>query len=94
MIGAIVLPVSLTMAAYVLYLRGTTFTTITLLGLAAAVCIVIDDVIIDIDAARRITGRRRRRGGAVRASVSAVRGPLVFATLAMLLATVPFVFLG
>ena len=38
LIGAIVLPVSLTMAAYVLYLQGTTFTTITLLGLAAAVC--------------------------------------------------------
>ena len=38
LIGAIVLPVSLTTAAYVLYLQGTTFTTITLLGLAAAVC--------------------------------------------------------
>src|SRR6266542_4930626 len=49
LIGAIVLPVSLTMAAYVLYLQGTTFTTITLLGLAAAVCIVVDDVITDIN---------------------------------------------
>src|ERR1044071_3801762 len=52
LIGAVVLPVSLTTAAFVLYLQGTTFTTITLLGLAAAVAIVIDDVITDINAAR------------------------------------------
>src|SRR6185437_8646232 len=48
LIGAILLPVSLTTAAFVLYLQGTTFTTITLLGLAAAVAIVVDDVITDI----------------------------------------------
>jgi len=91
LIGAIVLPVSLTMAAYVLYLMGTTFTTITLLGLAAAACIVVDDVITDINAARGITAEGE---APVRAAFSAVRGPLVFATLAMLLGTVPFLFLG
>jgi Cu/Ag efflux pump CusA len=91
LIGAIVLPVSLTMAAYVLYLQGTTFTTITLLGLAAAVCIVVDDVITDINAARGITAEGE---APVRAAFSAVRGPLVFATLALLLGTVPFLFLG
>jgi Cu/Ag efflux pump CusA len=91
LIGAIVLPVSLTMAAYVLYLQDTTFTTITLLGLAAAVAIVIDDVITDINAGRGLTGEGE---APVRAAFSAVRGPLVFATLAMLLGTVPFLFLG
>jgi multidrug efflux pump subunit AcrB len=91
LIGAIVLPVSLTMAAYVLYLQGTTFTTITLLGLAAAVCIVVDDVITDINTASRITAEGE---APVRAAFSAVRGPLVFATLALLLGTVPFLFLG
>jgi Cu/Ag efflux pump CusA len=103
LIGAIVLPVSLTTAAFVLYLQGTTFTTITLLGLAAAVCIVVDDVITDINAACGITaggaegvdGTEGDDGHApVRAAFSAVRGPLVFATLAMLLGTVPFLFLG
>ena len=94
LIGAIVLPVSLTMAAYVLYLQGTTFTTITLLGLAAAVCIVVDDVITDINAARGITAEGVEGEAPVRAAFSAVRGPLVFATLAMLLGTVPFLFLG
>ena len=91
LIGAIVLPVSLTTAAYALYLQGATFTTITLLGLAAAVCIVVDDVITDINAARGITAEGE---APVRAAFSAVRGPLVFATLAMLLGTVPFLFLG
>jgi multidrug efflux pump subunit AcrB len=91
LIGAVVLPVSLTTAAYVLYLQGTTFTTITLLGLAAAVCIVVDDVITDINAARGITAEGE---APVRAAFSAVRGPLVFATLATLLGTVPFLFLG
>jgi Cu/Ag efflux pump CusA len=95
--GAIVLPVSLTTAAFVLYLQGTTFTTITLLGLAAAVCIVVDDVITDINAARGLAaeGAEGAEGEApVRAAFAAVRGPLVFATLAMLLGTVPFLFLG
>src|SRR5262252_4789216 len=60
LIGLITVPVALTLAAYILYLRGTTFTTITLLGLAAAVCIVIDDVVTDVDAARRGIGDQRR----------------------------------
>ena len=52
-VALVVVPVSLTVAAYVLYLLGTTFTTITLLGLAAVVGLVIDDVVTDIDAVRR-----------------------------------------
>jgi Cu/Ag efflux pump CusA len=87
LIGAVVLPVTLTTAAYVLYLQGTTFTTITLLGLAAAVCILVDDVITDI-------GAVRADAGDIKAAFAAVRGPLVFATLATLLGTVPFLFLG
>src|ERR1700748_1705534 len=82
---------SLNTAAVVLYLQATPFTTITLLGLAAAVCIVVDDVITDINAAYGITAEGE---APVRAAFSAVRGPLVFATLAMLLGTVPFLFLG
>ena len=100
LIGAVVVPVALVLAAYVLYLRGTTFTTITLLGLAAAVCVVIDDVITDIDAVRRRIAQRGVANGAepsnvtIRAAFAAVHGPLVFAVLAILLATLPFLFLG
>jgi Cu/Ag efflux pump CusA len=103
LIGLITVPVSLTLAAYVLYLRGATFTTITLLGLAAAVCVLIDDVIVDTDAARRRIADQRgvaadgTEPGSVTtmtAAFAAVRGPLVFATLAILLATLPFLVLG
>ena len=87
LIGLITVPVSLMLAAYVLYLRGTTFTSITLLGLAAAVCVVIDDVITDVDATE--TG-----DAAITAAFAAVRGSLVFATLAILLATLPFLVMG
>ncbi len=100
LIGAVVVPVTLVLAAYVLYLRGTTFTTITLLGLAAAVCLVIDDVVTDVDAVRRRIAQRATAGGAepvnatIGAAFAAVRGPLVFAVLAILLATLPFLFLA
>src|SRR5262249_55437041 len=92
--------VTLLLAAYVLYLRGSTLTTITLLGLAAAVCVVIDDVVTDVDAVRRRIARRATAGGAepvgatIRAAFASVRGPLVFAVPAILPATLPFLFLG
>src|SRR5215468_4004001 len=100
LIGAVVVPMALVLAAYVLYLRGTTFTTITLLGLAAAVGVIIDDVITDVDAVRRRLGPRATADGAepagatIRAAFASVLGPLVFAVLAILLATLPFLFLG
>jgi Cu/Ag efflux pump CusA len=92
----VVVPVSLTVAALVLYLQGTTFTSITLLGLAAAVGLVIDDVVADIDSVRRRLARSGERESAratLLAAFSASRGPLVFATLAILLALLPFLFL-
>jgi len=93
----VVLPVSLTLAALVLYLQGTTFTSITLLGLAAAVGLVIDDVVADIDAVRRRLagsgGERESARATLLAAFSASRGPLVFATLAVLLVLLPFLFL-
>jgi len=103
LVSVIVVPVSLVAAAYILYLRGATFTTFTLLGLAAAVGVVIDDVVTDIEAVRRRTTRRGGGDGGrarepveatVHAAFTAVRGPLVFATLAILLATLPFLVMG
>jgi len=105
LVALIVVPVSLAAAAFVLYLSGATFTTITLLGLAAAVGLVIDDVIADLDAVhRRLASVRRRLASqdgkpepardTILAAFMAARGPLMFATLAILLATLPFLFLG
>src|SRR5262249_19680199 len=99
-IGAVVVPVTLVLAAYVLYLPGSTFTKITLLGLAAAVWGVIHDGVTHLDAPRGRIAERPTAGGAepvnatIRAASAAVRGPLVFAVLAILLATLPFLFLG
>jgi Cu/Ag efflux pump CusA len=119
-IAMIVVPVSLLAAAFVLDVRGATFSAITLLGLAAAVGLVIDDVVTDMDAVRRRVARRRGAeqepvnttmlalGGttprkppaaeqaprAILAAFTTSRGPLVFATLAILLALVPFLFMG
>jgi Cu/Ag efflux pump CusA len=98
LIGVGVAAVSLSGAAYVLYLRGATFTTMTLLGLAAAVAVCIDDVITDIDAARRRLSAMDATGTQPRVTMneafSAVRGPLTFATLAIAVSTVPFLALG
>ena len=101
-IGLVTVPVALVAAAYVLYLRGNSITTITVLGLAAAVCIVIDDVINDVAVVRRGVAAHRAINGdaglplteAIRASVAEVRGPLVLATVAIGLATLPFIVLG
>jgi Cu/Ag efflux pump CusA len=96
-IAIIVVPVSLLLGACVLLLTGATFTTITLLGFACALALVIDDVVTDLDAVRR----RLAAGDATEPAqltlldaVAAARRPLGFATLAILLALVPFLFLG
>jgi Cu/Ag efflux pump CusA len=98
-IALIVVPVSLLVAALVLDLRGTTFSTITLLGLAAAVALVIDDVVTDIDALRRRAaarpgGEQEPAEQVIAAAFMASRGSLVFATLAILVALLPFLFLS
>jgi Cu/Ag efflux pump CusA len=97
-IAFVVVPVSLTVAAYVLYLQGATFTTITLLGLAAAVGLMIDDVVTDVGAVRRLLADRGREPESASATMLAAflstRRPLLFATVAIVLATLPFWFMG
>ena len=54
-------PLSLVSAAWVLHLRGETLTTMTLLGLAAATAVVVDDVVGDVAAhTYPATGGRHR----------------------------------
>src|SRR6266545_4614884 len=47
LISVVVIPLSLVTAAYVLYLRGTTFNTMLLAGLVIAFGVVVDDAIVD-----------------------------------------------
>ena len=76
-VALIVVPVALMVAIGVLLVTGTTFTAITLLGLACALSLVIDDVITDLDTVRRRPGRRQRPAGGVRggAPAAGVRDP-------------------
>ncbi len=100
LISIVAIPLSLMAAAYVLYLRGGTFTTMTLVGLAAAIALVIDDAVGDVDAVRRRLRERRytdeagSRASIVVEACLETRGALVFATLIVLLATLPFLVMG
>ena len=91
---------SMTAAAYVLFLLGTTFNMMVLAGLAIALVLVIDDAVVTLDAIhrkiheRRLSGESASLGDLVADAVSAVRGPLVYATLVLLLLALPFVFLN
>jgi Cu/Ag efflux pump CusA len=109
-VALIVVPVALMVTIGVLLVTGTTFTAVTLLGLACALSLVIDDVINDLDAVRRrMAGRTAlaadgggdgaasdgmdRAHGSMLEAFMAVRRPLGYATLAILLALTPFLFL-
>lgn len=94
------IPVSLVTAAYVLYLRGTTFNSMTLAGLAVALGVVVGDAVIDTDnIQRRVRSWRASRSGdsvaepVVEASHQ-VRHPLLYATLVLLLIAVPLLVQG
>jgi Cu/Ag efflux pump CusA len=73
LIPVVAVPLSLMSAAWVLHLRGETLTTMTLLGLAAATAVVVDDVVGDVAALRT----RQLVAGTGGPSLSSVMGDLV-----------------
>jgi len=75
LIPVVAVPLSLASAAWVLHLRGETLTTMTLLGLAAAAVVVVDDVVGDVAALRS----RQLAAGPDRPSLSSIMGDLVSA---------------
>jgi Cu/Ag efflux pump CusA len=85
---------SLAAALWVLELAGQTLTSMTLIGLAAAMALVLDDAVGDI-AQLRARLRERRDGGQSVAvallteTVTARRGPLAYATVITLVALGP-----
>jgi CzcA family heavy metal efflux pump len=89
---------SLVAAGYVLYLRGATFNMMALAGLAIALGVVIDDAVVQVSHIRRRLREHRASGGSSMAEVvaeaaGAVGGPLVYATLVLLLIPLPLVLL-
>jgi CzcA family heavy metal efflux pump len=99
LISVVAIPLSLLAAALVLYFSGATTNTMVLAGLVIAVGVVVDDAIIDIEnimrrlrEARRECIERSTASTILEASLE-VRGPIIYATLIIIVAAVPVFFL-
>ncbi|MGI8692134.1 MAG: efflux RND transporter permease subunit [Geodermatophilaceae bacterium] len=99
LISVVAIPLSLVAAGLVLALRGSTVNTMVLAGLVIAVGVVVDDAIIDIEnIVRRLRQHRARNSDRSTASVVLeasleVRGPIIFATLIIVVVAIPIFFL-
>jgi Cu/Ag efflux pump CusA len=98
-VGLVAIPLSLVSAGILLNLRGETINVVVLAGLAAAVVLVIDDVVTDTHSMARRLRLRRREGSkqstediVLEASLEA-RGHLMFAGLIVVVAVAPAFFL-
>ena len=95
LVSLVTIPLSLTAAGLVLYLRGATINTMVLAGLVIAVGVIVDDAVIGVEnILRRL--RQHRREGSERSTTSIIleasletRGPMIYATLIILLALLP-----
>jgi Cu/Ag efflux pump CusA len=99
LVGIAVIPLSLVTGALVLWAFGTTMNAFVLLGLAAALALVIDDAIISVENTTRKLRLRREQGAetsiadlVTEASLDA-RRPTLYATLIVALAVLPVFFL-
>jgi CzcA family heavy metal efflux pump len=96
LVSVVTILVSLTAAALVLILRGATFNSMVIAGLAVALGIVVDDAITTTErVARRLSerGERPLLATIVDATLE-VRGPLTYALLFVLLPVLPMYFMG
>jgi CzcA family heavy metal efflux pump len=99
LISVVAIPLSLVAAGLVLYLRGTTVNVMILAGLVIALGVVVDDAIIGVqNILRRLRENRREGHGKTTAAIVLeasleVRGPIVYATLIILIAMAPIFFL-
>jgi CzcA family heavy metal efflux pump len=97
-ISLVTIPLSLMAAGLVLYARGATVNTMVLAGLVIALGAIVDDAIIDVENIVRRLRQRRKAGDVSTARVILeasleVRGPIVYATLIIVAAALPVVFL-
>ncbi len=95
LVSSVALLCSVLVALAVLYLREVTINAMVIAGLMMALAILVDDAIVDIRNVRRRL--RERAGGSTAAAIFdgalEVRGPIVYASVILLLALVPFWFL-
>jgi Cu/Ag efflux pump CusA len=85
-------------AGAVLYARGATFNTMMLAGLVVGLCVIVDDAVVDTDAVlRRLRARSASDpdgtiDSAVLGVAADVRRPMLVATVVLLAATAPLLF--
>ncbi len=100
LISLFAIPLSLVSAGLILYAMGTTINTMVLAGFVVALGSVVDDAIIDVENVMRRL-RERKASGATQhifrtildASLE-VRGPIVVATLIIVVSVLPVFFMG
>jgi Cu/Ag efflux pump CusA len=100
LISLVTIPLSVVAAAVVLHLGGVSLNAISVVGIMIAVAVVIDDVVGLVDGvlARLRTPQpgdaERSRAAVVTSAVLESRGPIVYATLIILVALVPLLFVS
>ncbi len=100
LISLVALPLSILTAGLVLKLTGSTVNLMIMAGLVAALGVLIDDVVVDADNVRRRLREHRgtadssSRAAVIAVALSEIRGPLIYAMLIQLVATVPVFFLS
>ena len=99
LVAAIAIPTSLIAATWVFHLRGDNIDMMIIAGLMLAVSVIVDDAIGDAGQIARHLRLARQQGSTqpalalvVQASL-AVRGPMLYATLIVLLAVLPVLFM-
>jgi len=98
LVSFVSIPLSVITAGLVLYLLGASINSIFLVGLVAALLVVVDDATIDVEAfSHRLRERTSERGQHSAADIILVaseqlRSPMLYAAVIMALAAVPLLF--
>jgi Cu/Ag efflux pump CusA len=99
LIGSVAVLGSLIAAVTVLSLAGATVNFVIIAGLLIALAVVIDDAVVETENIARRLRQAREEGGAasaasvIRAAVVEMRGPATYATVILVLAIMPVLFL-
>lgn len=99
LISTIAIALSVLTGAYVLHLQGVIFDMMVLAGFIAALGIIIDDAISNVDNIKRRLQQRRAEGSdkktglIILEAVQETRNPILFAAFILLLAAIPLFFL-
>jgi CzcA family heavy metal efflux pump len=99
-ISLVAIPVSVVAAVILVGLTGNTLNTMVLAGLVIALAVIVDDAILGVDSlARRLRqqreeGTHEQRWKTIVEAALEMRGPMLYATLILLLAVVPVFLMG